>query len=194
MPLPHLELLHRATRFAAIAHREQVRKGSDKPTVPYFSHPSMVALLVQRYGFEDDVIAAALLHDVVEDTPVTEAEVAKEFGSVITAMVHAVSETKLDDHGVKLPWDVRKKSKLDKLPAASVGAKAIALADKLHNLHSTLADERAGVDVWSRFNAGKAEWLANAARVIEVCGQGDPRLVRLAEDCRAVLAEVSSSR
>jgi (p)ppGpp synthase/HD superfamily hydrolase len=172
-------------RRAAIAHREQNRKGGD---VPYVSHPAMVALLLQRYGFtETETLAAALLHDVVEDTNVSEAELRQEFGDAIADLVHCVSETKKDAGGTTLPWEVRKQSKLAKLQNAPVGAKAIALADKLHNLHSTLDDERAGVPIWSRFNATKDRWLLNAERVITICEDDDPRLKQLAAVCRELI-------
>lgn len=169
---------------AVVAHRHQVRKGSD---VPYISHPAMVALLLQRYGFEDEIIAAGLLHDVVEDTPVTEEELAAEFGPHVAELVHWVSETKKGPDGHTLPWEVRKQTKIEKLRKAPLPAKAVALADKLHNLFSTLDDVRAGLPIWTKFNAPKERCLWDAERIVEICSGDDPRLGRMAGDCRSLI-------
>jgi hypothetical protein len=71
---------------------------------------------------------------------------------------------------------------------------AIALADKLHNLSSTLLDAEAGVDVWSRFKAPRETWLAHAKRVINACDGTDERQHRLALECRKVLRKLGRSR
>jgi (p)ppGpp synthase/HD superfamily hydrolase len=188
---PFLDLVHRSLRYAAIAHRTQVRKGSD---TPYISHPVAVAMILQRYGFDESVLAAAILHDVVEDTPVTLAEVEKEFGPHIAELVHWVSEPKRDESGQELPWAYRKQYKFEQLQKAPVKARAIALADKLHNLYSVLDDERAGRNVWSRFKASKSDWLANATRVVESCTGDDLRLQQMGELCRMILKELTSTR
>ncbi len=183
----YTSLLDRAFQLAAWAHRNQLRKGSGQP---YISHPAMVALLVQRAGFDDETVAAAVLHDVVEDTDTSLDEIAREFGPRVGRLVDLLSEKKLDAAGRKRPWEVRKQEKYEAIRTAPIEAKAIALADKLHNLHSMLDDLQAGRPIWERFNAPRDSWLANVERVIEACDDEDPRLQRLAGECRDVLEAV----
>src|SRR5262245_5687981 len=116
-------LIHRAFEFAARAHRNQNRKATD---TPYISHPTMVALLLQRAGFEDEVIAAAALHDVAEDAGVTIKELRREFGPRVAELVEHMTERKLDGDGRERPWDVRKQEHFDQLRVADVDVKAIA--------------------------------------------------------------------
>ena len=193
MPEVFSELIHRAVQIAAKAHRHQIRKGSGD--IPYISHPTMVALLLQRAGIDDETtLAAAILHDVVEDTEMPLTEIAQLFGEEVAALVDCVTETKKDAQGQELPWAVRKDEKYRKLLSAPLQAKAIALADKLHNLHSTLLDLRADRDVWSRFKAPKDAWLANVERDIEACAGETPGLQSLASACRQALADIRNHR
>jgi (p)ppGpp synthase/HD superfamily hydrolase len=191
LPAIFSELVHRALQVAAKEHRDQIRKGTDN--IPYISHPTMVALLLQRAGFDDDItLAAAILHDVAEDTDMTLAEIGQEFGQEVVTLVDFVTETKKDAQGQPLPWAVRKEEKHQKLLQAPVKAKAIALADKLHNLYSTLLDLRAGQDVWARFKAPKETWLANIDHAIAACSGADRGLQQLTAACRTVLEEIRS--
>jgi (p)ppGpp synthase/HD superfamily hydrolase len=186
------ELIHRALQVAAREHRDQLRKGS--ADIPYISHPTMVALLLQRAGFDDEVtLAAAILHDVAEDTAMSIGHIARDFGPQVATLVDCLTETKKDAQGQPLPWAVRKEEKREKLQQAPVAAKAIALADKVHNLYATLLDLRAGQDVWTRFNARKDQWLENVDRAIAACSADDPRLQSLADACRKVLDELRKS-
>src|SRR3954463_14099033 len=106
--------LERALRWSENCHRGQVRKGSD---VPYFEHAAAVAMILSRAGFDEDVVIAGLLHDVVEDTEATFEDVAARFGPGVGATVHSCSEVKYDDSGRKRPWIDRKRDHL----AALVG-------------------------------------------------------------------------
>lgn len=183
----YTSLLGGAFQYAAWAHRNQLRKGSQQP---YISHPMMVALLVQRAGFDEETVAAAVLHDVVEDTDTTLEQIATKFGPRVAALVDLLSEKKLDASGRPRSWELRKLEKFETIRAAPVEAKALALADKLHNLHSVLEDLQAGRPIWERFNGPRDRWLWNAERVIEACDGGDPRLRALAAECRDVLEAV----
>lgn len=189
MPEVFSELIHRAVQIASRAHRHQIRKGS--ADIPYISHPTMVALLLQRAGFNDEVtLAAAILHDVAEDTDMSLAEITAEFGAEVALLVDCVTETKTDSQGQPIPWGIRKDEKHRKLLQAPPQAKAIALADKLHNLHATLLDLSAGHDVWARFKAPKETWLASVERDIDACAGESTGLQRLDAACRQVLAKV----
>jgi (p)ppGpp synthase/HD superfamily hydrolase len=179
--------LERALRWAATCHHGQSRKGGN---TPYFEHVAGVAMILDRLGFDEDVVIAGLLHDVVEDTEATLADVRDRFGPKVAEIVEFCSEIKLDDHGNKRPWIDRKTDHLDKLANAPINARAVVLADKLHNLVSITCDLNEGLLVWSRFNAERERVIWYYRTSIETLGTGDPRLETLAADCRAALAEV----
>src|SRR5262245_39145070 len=125
--------LERALRWAAVCHRDQVRKASD---TPYVEHVMGVALILDRLGFAEEVVIAGLLHDIVEDTSATLAEVEARFGLTVAEIVCHSSEIKTDAAGRKRPWIDRKRDHLEALRQAPVEARAVVLADKLHNLIS----------------------------------------------------------
>ena len=157
-PDPFPPLLVRAVRFAATAHAGQTRKGSG---APYVTHPLAVALILCRAGWADDgeLLAAAALHDVLEDTAVTPDELAAAFPPRVCELVAALSERKRDEAGAKLPWEVRKAEHRARLAVADEAARALALADKLHNLRCLEADLAGGVDAWPLFNAPRERWI-----------------------------------
>jgi (p)ppGpp synthase/HD superfamily hydrolase len=142
--------------LAAVAHRNQLRKGSD---LPYIAHPVHVSVILMRHGFGDDMAIAGLLHDVVEDTDVPLEAIRAEFGSEIARLVDAVSETKTAD-GVELPWEQRKAEKLAHLQAGGSDVAALKAADAIHNARSIVADlQRVGTSVWARFKRGPGQTL-----------------------------------
>jgi (p)ppGpp synthase/HD superfamily hydrolase len=181
--------LERALRWAAVCHRGQSRKGGD---IPYIEHVMGVALILDRLGFDEDVVIAGLLHDAVEDTGATLAEVRAQFGDPVGGIVAACSEIKTDADGRKRPWIDRKRDHLATLDRASVPARGVILADKLHNLLSIALDLRDGRPVWSLFNAGRADVLWYYRTTLERIGTGDPKLEQLASRCRHVLAEIEA--
>lgn len=145
-----ITLFEKALVFAAKAHDGQYRKGTD---IPYITHPVALATMLMTMDCPDAVIIAALLHDVIEDTPTTAEEIEAEFGAEIAELVQAVSEPDRD-----APWEARKQHTIDKLRHAPLSVKLIACADKTHNLHSMARDyNKLGDDLWKRFNRGKAE-------------------------------------
>lgn len=151
-----LSLTEKAARIAAIAHKKQLRKGED---IPYIVHPLMLALLLTAYKFPEPVIAAALVHDVLEDTDFPEAQLRKELGEEVMTILASVTN---DD---SLPWEEKKKKYIETVRAGGDGAKAVATADKIHNAQSLLAGAaRQGPDIWKNFNAGREKklWFENA--------------------------------
>jgi len=145
-----------ALAMAARAHRTQVRKGTD---IPYIVHPVSVAWILDRYGFDEDLVIAAMLHDTVEDTDLELATIRASFGDEVAALVDAVSEQKLEG-GEKRPWRVRKAEALAHLATADPRVAALKAADLLHNLYSTVSELRAvGDAIWARFNAPAADWV-----------------------------------
>lgn len=144
-------LVEKAFRVAADAHRTQTRKASG---LPYFQHPASVVLILARCGFDDDeLLAAAALHDTVEDTECTVESLTAEFPEAVVKLVLECSETKIDASGAKIPWQVRKEAHVAVVRKVSPPARAIVLADKLHNLGSMVFDLERGDELWSRFNA-----------------------------------------
>jgi len=142
------ERFEKALIFAAQAHQGQNRKGSD---VPYITHPIMLAMTLLEMDCADDLIVAALLHDVIEDTETTLTQIETEFGPAVAQLVDAVSEPDR-----QAAWEVRKQHTIDKLRQAPVSVKLIACADKLHNIRSICKDyQTLGEAVWARFKRGK---------------------------------------
>lgn len=156
-------VLDRALALAATAHREQLRKGSK---VPYIIHPFHAAMILLRYQFPEDAIIAAVLHDVVEDTDISLAQIEAEFGGKVAQTVDQVSEKKVaasatgSKSGEKLPWRVRKQEQLDRLSQADMLAAAVKSADALHNCHATLRDlQEHGAALWDRFRGSQSDQL-----------------------------------
>lgn len=120
--------IQKAIYIAASQHRTQTRKLND---LPYIVHPFSVAWLLSEQTNDEDVIVAALLHDVVEDTDgYTLKDIARDFGDNVAAIVGEVSEDK------KLPWKERKEKYIEGLKSASTGAILVSAADKIHNIFS----------------------------------------------------------
>jgi (p)ppGpp synthase/HD superfamily hydrolase len=146
-------MIDQAIELAARAHTGQVRKGTG---TPYIAHPYAVGMSLARAGCDDEVVAAGILHDTVEDTYVTLEELRAQFGERVASIVEGCTEP---DRWKS--WEARKQHTLAYLPAAPSDIRLVALADKLHNARSILTDLKAsGEDVWSRFKRARAqqEW------------------------------------
>ena len=143
-------LIEKAMKFAAIKHEGQMRKGTN---IPYIIHPFGVALILQKAKQRDEVIAAGLLHDTLEDTNTTEIELCEHFGEEVLKLVQAASEP-----DKSLSWEERKNHTILSLPHRSNEEITLIIADKLHNLRSIQEDiEREDDQVWSRFKRGKRD-------------------------------------
>lgn len=178
-------LRERALRVAARAHHDQTRKAS---SVSYITHPVAVALILQQYGFHnDEVIAAALLHDVVEDTSTTIGDLSAQFPEPVVDLVAHLSERKYDEAGIKRGWQDRKAEHLAHIRDAPLAARAITLADKLHNLSTMTYDIDTGQDITSRFNASFDKLLGYYEAMIDAAAGHDPALVTLRDDAHAAL-------
>lgn len=144
------KLWEQALSFAARAHDKAYRKGTQ---LPYIVHPIEVSFIVAEMTEDEEVIAAAALHDVVEDTEYTLEEIRMEFGDRVAFYVAAESENKYREMMPEESWKIRKQEFLDKLPNEPKEVKMIALADKLSNIRSTVAEyKRIGDEVWERFH------------------------------------------
>ena len=122
--------------------------------VPVMAHLTAVATTVQRAGWDDVTVAAAFLHDILEDANLHGDHVPADWlreqvGREATALVEAVSEQKRDDEGNWLPWQARKEGYLAGLAASNARAVAISLADKLHNVWTMNQALERGVDIFT---------------------------------------------
>ena len=157
------DVINHALAFAAKHHDRQVRKGTK---LPYLTHPANVAVILTRYGRDNDTVVAGILHDVIEDCvrdgdtrEMLEQRIGDKFGSTVLDTVLAVTYRRHDDDGVELSGEERKTDYLERLSTASEGARWVCAADKLHNASTIVADLRRTVDpgaVWNRFGGGKA--------------------------------------
>jgi len=139
--------LHKAIEYAAVKHREQMRKGSD---IPYIVHPFEVAQILTAQGADGHVVIAGLLHDVIEDAGVTTEEILEEFGGAVAKIVNAETEDKTKS------WEQRKQATIDHLRNGDdFEVMMVACADKLSNLRSIAFDIDRGIEVWGRFRRGK---------------------------------------
>ena len=157
------DVINHAFAFAAKHHDRQVRKGTK---LPYLTHPANVAVILTRYGRDDDTVVAGILHDVIEDCirdgytrQMLEQRIGDKFGANVLDTVVAVTYRRQDDDGVELSAEDRKADYLDRLSGANEGARWVCAADKVHNASSIVADLRRTIDpetVWNRFSTGKA--------------------------------------
>ena len=165
------DVVEKAVEFALKAHRDEKRKSNG---IPYILHPIEVAAISSRLTTEREVMAAALLHDTVEDAGVTKEQLQKTFGARVAELVMAETEDKHREMSAADSWQTRKEESIKDLRATTdVGVKAMWLSDKLSNLRSLYEDWRKkGSGVWQIFNQkdpAKHAWLYKS--IIECLGE-----------------------
>lgn len=143
-----MTLVSDAMIFAAKAHDGMLRKGTD---IPYIVHPAEVAAIAATITEDTEVLAAALLHDVMEDCGVTQAQLAERFGGRVAQLVK--SETQERCGYPCETWLVRKQGAVARISRADRGAKIIALSDKLSNMRAIHRDyDRDGERLFFKFH------------------------------------------
>jgi (p)ppGpp synthase/HD superfamily hydrolase len=162
------DLERRALAFATEAHAsiDHRRKYTSEP---YIVHPVAVAELVKSVPHTPEMVAAALLHDVVEDTPVTIEQIAAEFGPIVAELVDWLTDVSRPSDGNRA---VRKNIDLQHTAKAPPAAKTIKLADLVDN---TLTIAKRDPDFWRVY---RKEKLA----LLEVLKEGDATLWKIAAD------------
>ena len=164
--------LIQAINTAAWAHRDHVRKGTD---IPYVSHVVGVMHLVSQVTDDEDVLVAALFHDILEDVPeeYSPQRMAEEFGDRVVELVRGVTKD-----STLSSWQDRSDAYLAHLREADDGSVLISAADKLHNLLSIHADlDQLGDELWGRFNSGKERqlwWYRSVADLVQERLPGNP--------------------
>ncbi len=148
------QLLVEAIEVAAKVHEHQKRKSTE---FPYIVHPFEVAMILQGNGVKDqEVLAAAILHDTLEDGDLSAAELESRFTPRVKQLVLLASE-KLEGRSER-SWKERKAHTIEEIQNMCFEGKLIHCADKLSNARSMLrAYEKIGDQLWDRFNAGVAE-------------------------------------
>lgn len=143
-------LVDKAIVFATNAHQGTERRGKG---YPYILHPLEAMAIVATIDNDPDLLAAAVLHDTVEDTEVTLEDLQREFGTHIAALVADETDVRTLPDGRELTWQERKKRDMDNLAAASREVKIVAMGDKLSNMRAISRDyRRKGDEVWQMFH------------------------------------------
>jgi (p)ppGpp synthase/HD superfamily hydrolase len=202
--------INHALAFAAKHHDRQVRKGT---RLPYLTHPANVAIILTRYGRDEDTVIAGILHDVIEDCvrenytrDMLEQRIGDKFGTAVLDTVLAVTHRTIDDSGTELSSEERKDDYLERLSRAGESAQWVCAADKLHNAGTILADLKRTIDpttVWGRFSVGRegtVRWYRRVYERLRELGFAAPimdelrRIVEsLEEESESILSDESSS-
>lgn len=169
------EKIQKALKLASILHFEQKRKGDGSP---YISHPFAVAFIIAEHTKDEDIIAAAILHDVLEDVSRSVYSIEtmqKDFGMRVYDIVKEVTEDKDPEESKekqRQTWKSRKDQYLRNLQNDSQEALLVACADKIHNLMSLIeAYSEKGGSIWKHFNAPAQDRLWFYKEVLEILKQ-----------------------
>ena len=146
-----MELVSEAIAFAVKAHDGMRRK---KSAIPYILHPMESAVIVSTMTDDQEVIASAVLHDVVEDAGVCIEEIKEKFGARVYELVSSETENKRADLPPSETWRVRKEETLAVLKNTDdIAVLMMWIGDKLANMRSIYRDFKVeGVQMWQRFN------------------------------------------
>ena len=149
------DLLDRAIVFAVQAHHNTERRGKG---FPYIVHPMEAVEIVATITADQELLAAAALHDTIEDTDVTVEQIREAFGERVAELVHAESdqlngEVFTGGANESETWHQRKQAAIDRLAAASHDAKIVAMGDKLSNMRAIWRDyQTKGDELWNIFH------------------------------------------
>lgn len=144
-------LVDKALHFAIEAHRNTERRGKG---FPYVIHCFEAVEIVATMTADQELLAAAALHDAVEDTDVTLEQIRDEFGERVASLVAAESDVVIEGESEQDSWHARKKAAILRLARASRDAKMVAMGDKLSNMRAIARDyEELGDELWNRFHA-----------------------------------------
>lgn len=142
--------LDKAINFAVKAHGGVERRGKG---FPYIVHPLEALAIVATLTKDQEMLAAAVLHDVVEDTEYTEEDIRKEFGDRVAKLVASESDLVIEGKSESESWKDRKQFAIDRLKKLDRDGKIVAIGDKLSNARAMLMDyETLGEELWNKFH------------------------------------------
>lgn len=145
------DILDEAIIFAVNAHKGTERRGKG---FPYIVHPMEAVAVVSTMTGDQELLAAAALHDTVEDTDVTAEDIEAKFGKRIAALVVAESDVYTEGVSDEDSWHGRKQAAITRLKNASLDAKIVAMGDKLSNMRAIARDyDEIGDELWNLFHA-----------------------------------------
>ena len=143
-------ILDKAIEFAVKAHSGFERRGKG---YPYIVHPMEAVSIVATITKDQELLAAAALHDVVEDTDCTEEDIRKIFGERVAELVAAESDVVIEGKTESESWKERKEYAINRLSNLSYDAKVVAIGDKLSNARAMLYDYKSmGEKLWDKFH------------------------------------------
>ena len=145
------EFFDKAALFAINAHANTERRGKG---FPYIIHPMEAAEIVATITNDQEILAAAMLHDVIEDCDVSIEEIRKEFGDRVAALVASESDKQFPGLSEEESWKARKQFAIDRLKGLPRDGKIVALGDKLSNMRAIARDYKVqGEKLWVMFHA-----------------------------------------
>jgi hypothetical protein len=181
--------INHALAYATKHHDQQVRRGTRSP---YLTRHANVAVILSRYGSDDDTVVAGILHDVVSDgmrggmsQESLTARVGGKFGDGALAIALAISERRSDEEGIELSADERREDLLERLAGAPDRARWVVAADALHEAGTLLAELRRTEfpeSVWGRSSRDQGlEWLRRVHDRLQAVGFSAPIMAELSE-------------
>ena len=186
-----MDIKEKAKLFAIQAHHGQIRKS--EPDKPMIIHPISVGKLLESFGYDDNVVSAGYLHDVVEDTKYTIEDIEREFGKDIASLVKGASEP-----DKSLSWEDRKKHTIEETKTLPLRNKLVICADKINNLEDLfLKFEKSGKRDFSAFNRGEEaqKWYYTNMYESLISGEDKnlPIFIRLKDIIEKVFAKKGNS-
>lgn len=183
-----MDIKEKAKLFAIRAHMGQVRKS--EPDKPMIMHPIGVGQLLESFGYDDNVVAAGYLHDVVEDTKYTIEDIEKEFGSDIASLVMGASEP-----DKSLSWEERKKHTIKETEKLPLRNKLVICADKINNLEDLyLKFEKSGNRDFSAFKRGEESQQWYYTSIYESLVSGEDKSLPIFVRLKDILDKVFSKK
>lgn len=179
------KLLTKAIDYANKMHAGTCRKGTD---MPYIVHPLEVMHNLYLMKGSKALLAAGVLHDVVEDTDATMADIEKEFGKEIAELVNSHTE-----QNKELPWENRKTIAMEEERKLSKEKQMLALADKLSNIRAMHRDlQTHGEKLWERFNRGKDKqsWYYHSSANVLIALADEPDVAHYYEEFKSLVDKV----
>ena len=167
-----------AIEFALQAHQGQIRKDGR----PYIIHPLSVGMILQGAGYSEDVVIAGILHDIIEDTEFTKADIEQKFGASVANMVASVTE----DFSIE-DWNTRMDTYIETIKNSSDEVKAISLADRLDNRRHLLLGIEQDPDFWNKFKPKPEQIIEKTEKILEITSNINNEII---EELKEIVAKL----